>query len=162
MTFRGFFMELDRVDHMIISHLLVDGRVPFSSIAKEIKLTDVAIKKRFERLKKRGIISDIKACLDLKLLGYENPIYVQIRSEMSKTKEVLKRIRELDYVLELNQTLGEYNIFAKIVVPSIDSSENFINKLCTIDGVMDTKTMIVMKEIKNSSSLPSQPLQKKI
>jgi DNA-binding Lrp family transcriptional regulator len=81
---------------------------------------------------------------------------------MSKTKEVLKRIRELDYVLELNQTLGEYNIFAKIVVPSIDSSENFINKLCTIDGVMDTKTMIVMKEIKNSSSLPSQPLQKKI
>ena len=155
-------MELDRIDHKIIERLLIDGRMSFSSIAKEIKLTDVAIKKRFERLKKRGIIKSINASLNLKLLGYENPIFVQIRSEMSKTKDVLKRLRELDYVLELNETLGEYNILVKIVVPSIDNASDFVEKLCAMDGVMDTKTLVVMKEVKNSSSLPAMPLQKKI
>ena len=155
-------MELDRIDHKIIERLLIDGRMSFSSIAKEIKLTDVAIKKRFERLKKRGIIKSIKVSLNLKLLGYENPIFVQIRSEMSKTKDVLKRLRELDYVLELNETLGEYNILVKIVVPSIDNASDFVEKLCAMDGVMDTKTLVVMKEVKNSSSLPAMPLQKKI
>ncbi len=155
-------MELDRIDHKIIERLLIDGRMSFSSIAKEIKLTDVAIKKRFERLKKRGIIKSIKASLNLKLLGYENPIFVQIRSEMSKTKDVLKHLKELDYVLELNETLGEYNILVKIVVPSIDNASDFVEKLCAMDGVMDTKTLVVMKEVKNSSSLPAMPLQKKI
>jgi len=155
-------LELDRIDHKIIERLLIDGRMSFSSIAKEIKLTDVAIKKRFERLKKRGIIKSIKASLNLKLLGYENPIFVQIRSEMSKTKDVLKHLKELDYVLELNETLGEYNILVKIVVPSIDNASDFVEKLCAMDGVMDTKTLVVMKEVKNSSSLPAMPLQKKI
>lgn len=155
-------MELDRIDHKIIEQLLIDGRASFSNIAKEIKLTDVAIKKRFERLKKKGAIKSINANLNLRLLGYENPIYVQIRSEMSKTKDILKRLCELDYVLELYQTLGEYNLLAKIVVPDIDNSAKFIEKLCSIDGVMDTKTLVVMKEVKNSSALPSLPLQKKL
>lgn len=158
----GEAIELDSVDRKIIEHLLIDGRISFSSIAKQISLTDVAIKKRFERLVKRGIVSSIKAELNLKLLGYENPIYVQIRSEMSKTKDVLKRLSEIDYVLELDQTLGEYNILAKIVVPDIDNAEKFIEKLCSTDGVMDTKTMVIIKEVKKSSSLPSMPLQKKI
>ena len=71
-------IELDSVDRKIIEQLLIDGRISFSAIAKQISLTDVAIKKRFERLVKRGIVSSIKAELNLKLLGYENPIYVQI------------------------------------------------------------------------------------
>ena len=86
-------ITLDKIDHKIIQKLLEDGRASFSAIAKEIALTDVAIKKRVERLKKRGIISNISAELNLKVLGYENPIFVQIRTEMSKNKDVIKRLK---------------------------------------------------------------------
>ena len=154
--------SLDKIDNIILQALLNDGRASFSAIARESNLTDVAIKKRVESLKRRGIIDNISVDLNYKALGYENPIFVQIRSEMSKTKDVLKRLRELDYVLELNETLGEYNILVKIVVPSIDNASDFVEKLCAMDGVMDTKTLVVMKEVKNSSSLPAMPLQKKI
>src|SRR3989344_8997406 len=116
--------------------LIQDGRASFSTIAAEVKLTDVAIKKRVDRLKRRGIISSITADLNLKALGYENPIFVQIRSEMSKNRDVIKKLKEMDYVLEMHQVLGEYNIFAKLVVPDLDSAEKFIERLGNLDGIL--------------------------
>ena len=153
---------LDKVDSKIISILLEDGRASFSTIANEVKLTDVAIKKRVERLKRRGIISSISADLNLKTLGYENPIYVQIRSELSKNRDVIKKLKELDYVLELAQVLGEYNIFAKLVVPDLDYAEKFVERLGNLDGVLDIKTLVVISEVKRSKSLPSFSLQKRL
>ncbi|MEK6957464.1 MAG: Lrp/AsnC family transcriptional regulator [archaeon] len=153
---------LDKIDHKIIQLLLEDGRASFSTIAKDVKLTDVAIKKRFERLKRRGVITAISADLNLRALGYENPIFVQIRSELSKNKDVVKKLKELDYILELHQVLGEYNLVAKIVVPDLDSAEKFVERLGTIDGVLDIKTLVVISEVKKSKSLPSFSFQKKL
>jgi len=155
-------ITLDKIDHKIIQKLLEDGRVSFSAIAKEIALTDVAIKKRVERLKKRGIISNISAELNLKVLGYENPIFVQIRTEMSKNKDVIKRLKELDYIIELYQILGEYNLLAKLIVPNIESAEIFINKLGTFDGILDVKTQVILTELKKTNALPAHSLQKKL
>ena len=142
--------------------LLEDGRASYSDIAKEVKLTDVAIKKRIERLKRRGLINSISADLNLKALGYENPIFVQIRSEISKNRDVIKKLQEMDYVIELHQVLGEYNIFAKLVVPDLDSAEKFIERLGNLDGILDIKTLVVISEVKKSKSLPSFSLQKKL
>ncbi len=75
-------VSLDKVDLVIIKNLLKDGRSSFSGIAKQIGLTDVAVKKRVESLKRKGVLSSITANLNLKVLGFENPIYVQIRSEI--------------------------------------------------------------------------------
>lgn len=142
--------------------LLEDGRSSFSVIAKSVNLTDVAIKKRFERLKRRGIINAITADLNLKALGFENPIFVQIRSELSKNKDVIKKLKELDYVTEAYQVLGEYNIFALLVVPDLESAEKFVETLGNLDGVLDIKTLVVISEIKKSRSLPSFLQQKKL
>ena len=153
---------LDKIDHKILQHLLADGRSSFSAIAKDVSLTDVAIKKRVDRLKRKGIINSISADLNLKVLGYENPLYVQIRSDLSKTKTVVKRLRELDYVIELHQVLGEYNLLAKLVIPDLGSAEKFIEKLGVFDGVIDIKTMIILSELKKSNTLPTYSFQKKL
>ena len=154
--------SLDKIDHKIISLLLEDGRASFSVIAKEVNLTDVAIKKRFERLKRRGIINLITADLNMKALGFENPIFVQIRSELSKNKDVIKKLRELDYVIEIHQVLGEYNILVRLIVPDLDSAEKFVEMLGNMDGVLDIKTMVVISEVKKSRALPSSLQQKKL
>jgi len=155
-------VSLDKIDHKILQKLLEDGRASFSSIAKETKLTDVAIKKRVESLIRKGVISSVSANLNYKVLGYENPIFVQMRTDMSKHKDLIKKLHAFDYVLELYQVLGEYNLIAKVVVPSLDSAERFINDLGLIDGISDIKTQLVLSELKNSHALPAQSLQKKL
>jgi len=154
--------SLDRIDLIILKNLLKDGRASFSSIAKETKLTDVAIKKRVEGLKKKGVIGSITANLNLKTLGFENPIFVQMRSEIGKNKDLFKRLTDLDYVLELYQVLGEYNLLAKIVVNDLNQAEKVIAKLGTLDGIIDLKTLVVLSELKSGPALPSGALQKKL
>lgn len=154
--------SLDKIDNIILKALLLDGRASFSAIARETKLTDVAIKKRVESLRRKGVIQSISVDLNYKALGYENPIFVQMRTEASKQKDVLRKLAAMDFVLELYQVLGEYNLIAKIIVPNLESAEKFINQLGLIDGVIDLKTMVVMAEQKQSRTLPSMPLQNKL
>lgn len=155
-------ISLDKIDHIVLEALLLDGRASFSAIARETKLTDVAIKKRVESLKRKGVISSVSVDLNYKVLGYENPIFVQIRSEVSKNKDIVKKLQNMDFVLELYQVLGEYNLIAKLIVPSIEEAEKFISQLGLIDGVIDLKTMVVLSEAKKSRTLPSKTLQNKI
>ncbi|MBN2067877.1 MAG: Lrp/AsnC family transcriptional regulator [Candidatus Diapherotrites archaeon] len=154
--------SLDKIDLIIIKNLLEDGRASFSSIAKETKLTDVAIKKRVESLRRRGVISKISANLNYKVLGFENPIYVQIRSEIGKNKDLIKRLGSFDYVVELYQVLGEYNLLAKLIVNDLDSAEKLIGKLGLIDGILDLKTLVVLSELKQGNVMPSTALQKRL
>ncbi|MBT4192356.1 MAG: Lrp/AsnC family transcriptional regulator [Candidatus Diapherotrites archaeon] len=155
-------VTLDKIDHIILEALMHDGRASFSAIARETKLTDVAIKKRVESLKRRGVISGISVDLNYKALGYENPIFVQIRSEVSKNKDIIKKLQSMDFVLDLYQVLGEYNLIAKLIVPNLETAEKFISQLGLIDGVIDLKTMVVLSEIKQNTTLPSKTLQNKI
>lgn len=155
-------VELDRIDRIILEALLSDGRASFSAIARQAKLTDVAIKKRVEMLKKRGIVSSITANLNFKALGFENPIFVQMRSEISKNRDVIKKLLAMDSIVELYQVLGEYNLLAKIVVSDLESAEALINKVGLVDGIIDVKTLVVMSEISKNAILPSQSLQKKL
>ena len=153
-------ISLDKVDYLILKALIEDGRTSYSNIAKESKLTDVAIKKRVESLKKRGIVSSITAEINYNALGFENPIYVQIRSELSKNKDLIKKIESFDFVTELYQVLGEYNLLAKLVLPSLGDAEKFIEKLGFLDGIIDIKTLVVLSKLKKSNSLPGSVLQK--
>ena len=154
--------SLDKIDNIILQALLNDGRASFSAIARESNLTDVAIKKRVESLKRRGVIDNISVDLNYKALGDENPIFVQIRSAVPKQRDVIKKMNEMDFVIELHQVLGEYNLIAKLVVPNLETAERFISQLGLIDGVIDLKTMVVTSELKKTKSLPSMPLQNKI
>lgn len=154
--------SLDKIDLAILKNLIRDGRASFSGIAKEIGLTDVAVKKRVESLKRKNVISSINANLNMKALGFENPIFVQIRSEISKNKDLCKKLCEFDNVVELHQVLGEYNLLAKMVVEDLNSAEKMISKIGLIDGVIDLKTLVVLSELKQGPILPSTALQKKL
>ncbi|MBS3061180.1 MAG: Lrp/AsnC family transcriptional regulator [Candidatus Diapherotrites archaeon] len=153
-------VSIDKIDNRILQALLEDGRVPFSQIAKEVNLTDVAIKKRVESLKRKGVIDSISVNLDYKVLGFENPVFIQIRSELSKQKDVIKRISEMESVVELYQVLGEYNLLARVLVKNLAEAEQIIGQLGTVDGVVDVKTLVSVLELKKSRSLPSATLQK--
>jgi len=154
--------ELDKIDHKILQFLINDGRASFSQIAREVKLTDVAIKKRVERLKMRGIINSFSVELNLKALGYQDPIFLQIRTEMPKNKEVVKRLKQLDFITELYQVLGEYNLVAKLVTPNGDATQNYLSQLEKVDGILDMKSAMVLEHHKKSSTIPSHSLQKKL
>ena len=155
-------VSLDRIDHRILQALLEDGRASFSHIARDVNLTDVAIKKRVESLKRKGVISSISANLNFRVLGFENPVFIQIRTEIAKNKDIIKKLQAMDSVIELHQVLGEYNFLAKVLVTDLSSAEKTIGQLGQVDGVLDVKTLVAVSQLKSATALPTSTLQKKL
>lgn len=155
-------VSLDKIDYQILKRLIEDGRTSYRAIADETELTDVAIKKRVDALKRKGVISSISANLDLSVLGFEKPVFVQVRTDLSKHKDILKKVKSFEHVAEVYQTMGEYNMLLKAVLPDMESTKEFLERLGSLDGVLDMKSMMVLDKAKSTNSLPSTVLQKRL
>jgi DNA-binding Lrp family transcriptional regulator len=65
-----------------------------------------------------------------------------------KEKEVYQTLQRIPEIAEIHPLFGEYDILVKINCPDIDSIGGVvINKIRSIDGVMDTKTLIGTKSL---------------
>ena len=155
-------VSFDRIDKLILQRLMEDGRASFSQIARETKLTDVAIKKRFERLKRQNVINGVRAELNYDSLGYSKPVYVLLKTDPGKVRELEKKLMEMDFVLEFSHVLGAYNFVLKMLIPDFPKAKKMVEDLGKLDGVMELHSMAVLSERAKTNSLPAIPLQKKL
>jgi DNA-binding Lrp family transcriptional regulator len=64
-------------------------------------------------------------------------------------KEVYKKLKDTSEIIEVHPLFGEYDILLKIESIDIDSiGEIVINKIRSIKGVTDTKTLIGTNSLK--------------
>ncbi|MEK6902420.1 MAG: Lrp/AsnC family transcriptional regulator [archaeon] len=154
-------VTLDKVDLLLLGRLLEDGRASFSQLARETNLTDVAIKKRFERLKRQGVIHSISADLDLDVLGFSKPVFVLVKTEPGKNKQITKRLMEMEHVVEFHELMGEHAFMLKMIGPDMTHVKRFLDELGYIDGVREIRSLPVLSEIKKTNALPPTPFQKR-
>lgn len=153
--------SLDKIDLLLLGRLLEDGRSSFSQLARETNLTDVAIKKRFERLKRQGIINTISADLNLDVLGFTKPVFVLLKTEPSKNKHISKRLSEMEQVVEFHELMGEHNFMLKLVCPDMSHVKRVLDDLGYIDGVRELRSMPVLNVVKKTNALPPTSFQKR-
>ena len=153
---------LDKIDYKILQLLLTDGRMSFSNISKEIKLTDVAVRKRIERLFKKKIIKSISAKINFSALGYNFTTLLLIKTSPEKTKSVIQKLNSLENISQVSLLLGDYNLSVKAHFMDMDEIKTFLNKLSSIDGIIEYKSCVVLEEIKDFISLPSKLLQRRL
>ncbi len=154
-------VSLDRVDLLLLRRLLEDGRASFSQLARETNLTDVAIKKRFERLKRQGVIHSVTADLNLDVLGFSKPVYVLMKTDPGKNKQISKRLGEMEHVVEFHELMGEHNFLLKMISPDLGHTKQYLDDLGFIDGVREIRSLPVLSEIKKTNALPPTPFQKR-
>jgi Lrp/AsnC family transcriptional regulator for asnA, asnC and gidA len=150
---------IDKIDKHIIEQLIVDGRMTFANIAKDINLTDVAIKKRLDRLKQKGIIKNIYAEIDYKVIGFTEDLIVLINAEPTKTNNVIKKLNDIDNIIKLYGVTGEYNLVAQLIAEDKENLQELLNSINTIDGILKITILTVLKEHKNSKNVPNKIIQ---
>lgn len=68
--------------------------------------------------------------------------FVLIKIAPGKERRVYDRIASIKEVEELYPLFGEYDLIAKIVVKDFEElSDIVVNKIRTIEGVLETKTL---------------------
>jgi len=140
--------QIDGIDKIILNHLINDARTPILKIARDVGISGAAIHQRLRKLEKSGLISGSKFVLNPKILGFKTLAFVGIFLDSStKYKEAIKRLKEIDEVIESHYTTGNYGIFVKLLCKDNEHLMQVLNhKIQKINGVARTETFISLDQ----------------
>jgi len=136
---------MDEIDKKIIEILKKNARTSYTKIAKEVGLTEGAVRRRVKMLVRNGIIKrfTIEIGEDKRLIKAICLIKVDPRIETSKVSEVIKRFPDVVWCYEIS---GNYDIVCMIAKETIADINDTVEKIRRVEGVIDTSTLFVLKD----------------
>ncbi len=149
---------IDRIDKKILRLLQSNGRISNIELSKAINLSPTPCLERVKRLEKSGYIKGYAALLDPKVLGAELLVFVEItltRNSSDIFNEFNQAVILLASVLECHLVSGNFDYLIKARVANMEEYRKFLGEtLLTLPGVADSRSYVVMEEVKETLSIP--------
>ena len=136
---------MDNIDYKILKILQKNARETASNISKEIHLSVSAVIERIRKLEENKIINAMTALMEVSL---SNPKYFD---------GFANAIRGMDTIVSCYYQTGEFDLLLKICCESGDELEQIHRDIMSLDGVSDTRTHVVLKNVKNIYSAIRKP-----
>ncbi|NNG39773.1 Lrp/AsnC family transcriptional regulator [Flexivirga sp. ID2601S] len=135
---------LDDVSKAIIGHLQSDGRAAYSAIAREIGLSEAAVRQRVQRLLDSDVLQ-IVAVTDPAQVGFDRQamIGLTVHGDLGSVQVALNEMPEVAYIV---LTAGRFDILVEVVCVDDDHLLDLLTaKIRAIPGVADTETFVYLK-----------------
>ena len=133
----------DPIDQSLIRLLQKDGRRPYTQLAKEVGLSEAAVRQRVQRLLDQGTMQ-IVAVTDPMQLGLDRQAMIMIRVE-GDVRLAADQLEQLDEVEYLVLTAGSVDLIAEVVVSDDESLLELLNdKIRSVPGVVSTETIMYL------------------
>jgi len=120
---------MDKLDYLVLSELLKEGTLSFVDVAKKINSTPYTVRRRYEKMKKDGLIFKCSVSIDLAKLGYQGKAFLLItvtpNANKSETMEYIKTIRNVIVVTEI---IGPYDILAIAPITDVNSVKALVSE----------------------------------
>lgn len=151
--------SLDRVDRHIIDLLQRDGRMSMTELADKVGLTVTPCIERVRRLEREGVITGYHARVSPEALGAGLLVFVEIsithKSDRS-FEDFRREIVNIPYVQECHLVSGDFDYMIKARIKEISQYRSLLGDiLLRLPGVTQTKSCIVMEEVKETLFIPS-------
>ncbi len=125
----GAQVKIDKIDAEILKILLSESRTSFTDIAKECKITVTAVRMRYKRLWKDGVINGEKMLVNPHCLGYRHIVDLGITTKVEDENEVAKFLESKEYISALTGPLGKYNFLGKVALRNLNLLHDIISDL---------------------------------
>jgi DNA-binding Lrp family transcriptional regulator len=150
--------RLDSLDRQLLSYLQNDARVPTAELARRLELSGPGLQKRLRKLESEGVIRGYATVINREAVGLDLLCFIHVtlaHHRPNSVKQFPDRIKNMPEVLECHFLTGEFDYLLKVVVANHDHLQKFLfGKLMKAGGVDRTRTSIVVKEVKTSTTLP--------
>lgn len=153
-------MELDEKDKTILDGIQRNSQLTINELAAMIQLSASGVQKRLKRLEENGYITAYTAVLDRKKMGISLICFVEVSLSTHVRQDVADfdaEIQQLPEVLECHRLTGGADYLLKIVAHDRESLDSFLmDVLMPLPAIDRMKTSIVLKEIKETTALPTE------
>lgn len=145
---------IDRIDRKILAVLQKEGRIANVDLAEKVNLSPTPCLERVKRLEKSGYIQYYSAHLNPNKLNAGLVAYIEVSLENTTSNDLElfnKAIHSLTEVMECSMVAGGFDYLIKIRVADMVGYRQFLGeKLAVIAGVRETRTYVVMEEVKDT------------
>lgn len=142
---------IDEIDGILIRELIKNSRTPYRDLAKLVSLTDVAIIKRIKRLEREGVIKKYTTIVNAAALGYSKISFTGINVKPERLFDIVKVLKDKEYVKYLALTSGDHDILAVIWSKSANELEMIHDEIRRLDGVISVYPMILTEVVKDEA-----------
>ena len=136
--------SLDDTAKRIIELLQDDGRLSYSAIAKDVGLSEAAVRHRVQKLIDSGVMQ-VVAVTDPLQMGFARQamIGIKVNGNIREVATELAAMHQLDYIVI---TTGRFDILAEIVAESDDELLDIVSaQISAIDRVVSTETFVYLR-----------------
>lgn len=136
--------DTDYLDHEIIRRLNENGRIPFSELAKILKVSNSLVHLRIRKLQESGLIAGFSVKLNAKVYGFETISYTGITTkEAHFSFSIAEKLKLIPEIVECHLASGKYDLFIKIVAANNEELSKIIyEQIHIIEGVGGTDSFI--------------------
>ena len=135
---------MDEIDEKIVSILKENGRLSYTDIGEKTGLSEGAVRRRVKMLLELGTIKQFTIQIGSEK-GAKAIVLLSIKPSIptSEISEVLVKIRGVEGTYEV---AGEYDISVIISASNIKEVNRCIDEIRSMEGIVNTNTMIVLRE----------------
>ncbi|KRD12606.1 AsnC family transcriptional regulator [Flavobacterium sp. Root901] len=136
--------NLDDFDISIIKELEKDGRMAFSAIAANLKISNTMVHQRINRLMEQGIIGGIKPIIQEKKIGFDWASFTGITlNKDSDSDRIIEELKNIPEITECYYVTGSFTLYIKIVAKNHEHMRKILyEKIDNIPGIAKTDSII--------------------
>ncbi|AWR97370.1 winged helix-turn-helix transcriptional regulator [Acidianus sulfidivorans JP7] len=135
--------KIDSNDLKILEALKRNARTPYTLIAKDLKISEAAVRKRIEKLIRLGIIK--RFTIDYELENEIKAIVMIKSTPQISTPEISKKIVKIQGIETVYETTGDYDIIALVRGINIAEINKTIDEIRSVQGVVGTTSTIILR-----------------
>lgn len=150
--------KLDRIDRNILVELQKNAKLSNVQLSKRVGLSPTPCLERVKRLEFDKYILGYQAILNPELLDAALLVIVEIT--LTKTSpdvfdDFSKAVHELEVIQECHLVSGDFDFLLKTRVADMAAYRELLgNTLLRLPGVSESRTYVVMEEVKSLNILP--------
>jgi len=153
--------KIDAIDAIILRMLLAEARTTFTDMAKECKITVGAVRMRYQRLWKEGVINGEVTLVNPHCLGYRHIIDLGIITSSENEEEIVKYLESKRHISELLRNFGKYNFYCKVALRDLNKLSGIIEDLESNAKIQHVDALIWSEavNVEYPENLTIQPLK---
>jgi len=135
-------MKLDTTNRRIIESLQRDGRRSFTALARELGISETAVRARVQKLTGAGVIEMVAVTNPL-MVGFDvmAMIGVQAGDDLQRIADQVSAWDETSYVVIIS---GSFDLLVEVVCSDNKHLLRLVERLRAVEGVRATETFMYL------------------
>jgi Lrp/AsnC family transcriptional regulator for asnA, asnC and gidA len=140
--------NIDELDKKILILLQKDSRKTYAEIAKNMNLSETAVRNRIKKLIRNKIIKKFTVFLDIEKIGKGIMALIGVKIGGEIGPVAASKLINFSEVTDIYTVTGEFDLILKVICNDIRHLESVIEKIRALDFTNETRSFVVLNRFK--------------